>query len=97
MDHRKSRQHRKLGKPVSHVREGMPSSDALAACLDWLELDDPSQAPVPTLSGLSPAEVARAHAWLKRLSEARRFAQDVQAWRDHRVLGELTSRVEPHG
>lgn len=55
-----------------------------SACLDWLELDDPSQAPVPSLDGLSPSEVVQARRWLERLREARAAWERVESWRDRR-------------
>lgn len=45
-----------------------------SACFDWLESEDPSRAPMPSLDGLTPEEVARARSWLRSLVRARRWA-----------------------
>ena len=43
----------------------------IAACLDWLDEDDPTHLPLPSLEGMTPEEVRRARMWLRHLGETR--------------------------
>jgi hypothetical protein len=46
------------------------------ACLDYLEADEPDEPPVPSLDGLTEAEIRKARAWLESLAECRRIVKE---------------------